>query len=130
MSEQSTWPVNPEDGIPPTWKQHIDDIDEAVAPSRIKSSELRARAQMLLDEMLWQRVIFEAQARRAAAEAGEAQQRHRQTLEIMAAAKDAADDQARAASRQTKSLLWATYVLAGSTVVLAIATIGLWLASV
>lgn len=115
-SGPTPWPINPDDGMPETWQRAINGVDQAVQPNRIESAAQRARAVMLLDQMRWQRHIFQSQADRAAREADDAMLRHRQSQE-------AAAWYATAADQQAASLRHATWALAAATVVLAVATV-------
>lgn len=117
-TESTSWPLNPDDGIPEEWASAITEIAGSTPPSLRDAATQKARALMLLDEMRWQRHIFWAQADRAARESRDAQTRHEQSLSQARASADAADRHAVAMKR-------ATWILAGATVALAVATVGL-----
>jgi hypothetical protein len=117
------WPIDPDKGIPPSWEKAIAEVRQASTPNAIQAAVQKAEALRLLDDMKFRRVVWHSEARHWANNSADEAARHTQMKSLMKAQMEAAD-------RQANAVKVATWVLAGATVGLFLATVGLIWATV
>lgn len=124
------WPIDPDQGIPPTWDNAVNEVQRSVTPNAIQAAVQRAEALRLLDDMKFRRVIWRSETRHWANSSADEAARHTQMKALMEEqtasqerASRASSALADAANRQTAALVQWTKWLVIATTVLAVATI-------
>lgn len=119
MTESATDPTASPVALPPEWAGWLESEVADQSDPALRAAALGTfRACLLWVELQHRQSQFHEQARRAADDSSAAQQRHREALTQAKASAEAAD-------RHATAMRNATWVLAGATIALVLATIGL-----